>query len=197
MLTGGSLAGLIQVRDQEIPSISGSLDQLAAGLATNLNAANAEGTDLNGNKGGNLFTPPPANGVGAAGTLTVSITDPALIAASSDGTTGSNGNLANLIGVADQNLSHQQAQTPIDFYSNLVGEVGSATSNTSADADSSSLILQQLQDQNGSVSGVSINEEAGNLIQYQTAYQAAARVVSTINTLLLDAVNLGTGQAEE
>ncbi|MGB8014260.1 MAG: flagellar hook-associated protein FlgK [Terriglobales bacterium] len=197
LLTGGSLAGLIQVRDQEIPSISGSLDQLAAGLATNLNAANAEGTDLNGNKGGNLFTPPPANGVGAAGTLTVSITDPALIAASSDGTTGSNGNLANLIGVADQNLSHQQAQTPIDFYSNLVGEVGSATSNTSADADSSSLILQQLQDQNGSVSGVSINEEAGNLIQYQTAYQAAARVVSTINTLLLDAVNLGTGQAEE
>ena len=47
-LSGGSLGGLIQIRDQEIPSISSSLDQLAAGLATNLNAANAMGTDLNG-----------------------------------------------------------------------------------------------------------------------------------------------------
>ena len=45
-LTGGSLAGLIQIRDQEIPSIETSLDQLATGLATNLNTANAQGLDL-------------------------------------------------------------------------------------------------------------------------------------------------------
>ncbi len=76
-------------------------------------------------------------------------------------------------------------------------QVGTATANTSADADSSGLILQQLQDENGSVSGVSLNEEAANLIQYQTAYQAAAQVVSTINLLLLDAVNLGMDEAEE
>jgi flagellar hook-associated protein 1 len=198
-LTGGSLAGLIQIRDQEIPSIGTSLDQLAAGLATNLNTANAKGFDLETSplQGGNIFTPPPAGGVGAAATLTVSMTDPKLLAASSDGTPGSNGNLANLSAVADQVLSNQQAQTPIDFYSNLVSQVGSATANTSADADSSSLILQQLQDQNGSVSGVSLNEEAANLIQYQTAYQAASRVVSTVNLLLLDAVNLGMDAAEE
>lgn len=196
-LTGGSLAGLIQIRDQEIPSIGTSLDQLAAGLATNVNAANAEGFDLNGNQGGNIFAAPPANGVGAAAAMTVTMTDPSLIAASSDGTTGSNGNLANLSAVADQSLSAQQTQTPIDFYSNLVSQVGSATANTSADADSSNLILQQLQDQQGSVSGVSLNEEASNLIQYQTAYQAAARVVTTVNLLLLDAVNLGIDEAEE
>jgi len=194
-LTGGSLAGLIQVRDQEIPSISSSLDQLAAGLATNLNAANAQGFDLNGNQGGNIFAPPPAGGVGAAATLTVSMTDPSLIAASSDGTSGSNGNLANLSAVADTALAN--GQTPINAYSNLVGQVGSATSNTSADASASNMILQQLQDQNGSVSGVSLNEEASNLIQFQNAYQAAARVVSAVNLLLLDAVNLGMDQAEQ
>ena len=138
---------------------------------------------------------PIFSGVGAAATLTVNMTNPSLIAASSDGTPGSNGNLANLSAVANQDVAN--GQTPIDAYSTLVGQVGSATSNTSADADSSSLILQQLQDQNGSVSGVSLNEEASNLIQYQAAYQAAARVVSTVNLLLLDAVNLGMGQAEE
>jgi flagellar hook-associated protein 1 len=194
-LTGGSLAGLVQVRDQEIPSISGSLDQLAAGLANGVNTANAQGFDLNGNQGGNIFAPPPVNGVGAAATLTVSMTDPALISASSDGTTGSNGNLANLSAVADTALAN--GQTPIDSYANVVSQVGSITANTSADADSSNLILQQLQDENGSVSGVSLNEEAANLIQYQTAYQSAAKVVSTINLLLLDAVNLGMDAAEE
>lgn len=188
-LKGGSLAGMIQIRDQEIPSIGSSLDQLAAGLATNLNAANAQGTDLYGNQGGDLFVAPPAGGVGAAAALKVNITDPSLIAASSDGTTGSNGNLAILSAVANQAVA--DGQTPIGFYSNIVFQVGSTTSNTSADVDSSSLILQQLQDQRGSVSGVSLDEEAANLIQYQTAYQAAARVVSTVNTLLDVAVNLG------
>jgi flagellar hook-associated protein 1 len=194
-LTGGSLAGLIQTRDQEIPSVESSLNQLAAGLANGLNAANGHGFDLNGNAGGNIFAPPPANGVGAAATLTVSITDPSLIAASSDGTSGSNGNLANLSAVGTTALAN--GQTPINSYANIVFQVGNDTSNTSADADSSNLILQQLQDQFGSVSGVSLDEEASNLIQYQTAYQSAAKVVSTISLLLLDAVNLGLDAAEE
>jgi len=193
-LTGGSLAGLVQIRDQEIPSIGSSLDQLAAGLATNLNTANAAGFDLSGIAGGNIFAPPPVGGVGAAAALTVSMTDPSKIAASSDGTTGSNGNLAVLSAVATQPLAN--GQTPINSYSSIVFQVGNATSNVSADANSSALILQQLQDQNGSISGVSLNEEASNLIQYQSAYQAAARVVSTVNLLLLDAVNLGMDQAE-
>ncbi len=194
-LSGGSLGGLIQIRDQEIPSISSSLDQLAAGLAANLNAANAMGTDLNGVVGGNIFATPHVGGVGAAATMTVTMTDPSLIAASSDGTVGSNGNLANLSAVATELLA--SGQTPINTYADLVSQVGSDTSNTSADADSSSLILQQLNDENGSISGVSLDEEASNLIQYQTAYQAAAHVVSTINLLLLDAVNLGMDAAEE
>ncbi|MFI5102184.1 MAG: flagellar hook-associated protein FlgK [Terriglobales bacterium] len=192
-LTGGSLAGLIEIRDQEIPSLGSSLDQLASGLANALNTANQAGYDLNGNAGGNLFVPPPAGGVGAAAALKVNITDPALIAASSDGTSGSNGNLAVLSAVHDQAVAN--GQTATDFYSNIVFQVGSAASNTSADADSSNLILQQLQDQRGSISGVSLDEEAANLVQYQTAYQAAARVVSTVNSLLSDAVNLGIDTA--
>src|SRR3984957_6497923 len=192
-LTGGSLAGLIQVRDQEIPGVGSDLDQLAAGLASGLNTANQAGFDLNGNAGTNLFVPPPVGGVGAAGALAVNITDPSRLAASSDGTSGSNGNLAVLSSVATQPLAN--GETPINSYSSIVFQVGNDTSNVSADADASGLILQQLQDQRGSVSGVSLDEEASNLIQYQTAYQAAARVVSSVNALLADAVNLGLGAA--
>jgi flagellar hook-associated protein 1 len=188
-LTGGSLAGLIQIRDQEIPSLGSSLDQLAAGLATALNTANRAGFDLSGNAGGDLFVPPPAGGVGAAAALTVNITDPALIAASTDGTPGSNGNLAVLLAVHDQAVA--AGQKPLDFYSNLVFKIGSDTSNASADVDAADQILQQLQDQRSSISAVSLDEEAANMVKYQTAYQAAARVVTAVNSMLDAAVNLG------
>ena len=188
-LTGGSLAGTLQIRDQEIPSVLGQLDQLAAGFSNAVNAANAEGFDLNGNAGGNIFSPPPVGTTGAAATMKVAITDPSLIAASSDGTSGSNGNLANLSAVATANVA--SGQTPVNFYSNLVFQVGNTTSNTSADSDASTAILQQLQDQRGSISGVSLDEEAANIVQFQTAYQASARVITTIDTMLADAVNLG------
>jgi len=198
-LTGGSLAGTIQIRDQEIPGVLNQLDQLAAGLANAVNTANAQGYILSSSnpptKGGNIFTAPPAGVTGAAADMKVAITDPSLIAASSDGTQGSNGNVANLLAVGTDQVINDA--TPIDAYSSLVFQIGNTTSNISADADASSQILQQLQDQRNSVSGVSLNEEAANMIQYQTAYQAASRVVSTVNSLLLDAVNLGMDAAEE
>ena len=187
-LSGGKLGGLIAVRDTTIPGLQSNLDQLAAGLATALNTAHRAGFDLNGNAGGDLFVPPPAGGVGAASALSVAIADPALLAASSDGTPGSNGNLIVLSAVHDQAVV--AGQKPLDFYSRLVFQVGSDTANASADLTASSLILQQLEDQRASISGVSLDEEAANIVRYQTAYQAAARVVTTVNSLL-DAVNLG------
>ena len=80
-LTGGSLAGLVQIRDQEIPGIGSSLDQLAAGLSTALNNANAQGYDLETPPvlGGNIFSTPPTGGVGAAAAMTVTMTDPSLL----------------------------------------------------------------------------------------------------------------------
>jgi len=188
-LSGGKLGGLIAVRDTTIPGLQSNLDQLAAGLATALNTAHRAGFDLNGNAGGDLFVSPPAGGVGAASALSVAIADPALLAASSDGTPGSNGNLIVLSAVHDQAVV--AGQKPLDFYSRLVFQVGSDTANASADLTASSLILQQLEDQRASISGVSLDEEAANIVRYQTAYQAAARVVTTVNSLLDAAVNLG------
>ncbi len=109
-LTSGELAGTIQVRDQTIPGLLSNLDTLASGLANGLNAANAGGFDGNGDPGSNIFVPPPANGAGYASNIALQITDPALIAASSDGSAGSNGNVAALSAVATQSLA--QIGTP-------------------------------------------------------------------------------------
>jgi flagellar hook-associated protein 1 FlgK len=188
-ITGGALAGYLQVRDQKIPAIQSSLDVLAAGLANGLNTANRNGFDLSGNAGGDLFAPPPASGQGAASAMTVQITDPMLIAASSDGSPGSNGNVAQLLAVHDQDISG--GMSPADYYANIVFGIGTDVANGMAEQDASGLVLGQLQDQRGSISGVSLDEEAANLLQYQRAYDAAAKVVTTINDMLEAAVNLG------
>jgi flagellar hook-associated protein 1 FlgK len=189
-LTSGQLAGSIEVRDQKLPALLSNLDTLAAGLANALNTANKTGFDLNGNPGGNLFVPPPLSGAGAAANLAVQITDPALIAASSDGTAGSNGNVTVLSAVQNQGVAG--GQTPIGYYSNIVFGLGNDVSNSSAELSSSQLILNQLQDQRGSISGVNLNEEAANMLQYQNAYDAAAKVVTTINDMLHTVINMGT-----
>jgi len=190
-ITSGELGGLLQVRDQKIPALLSNLDTLAAGLANALNTANKAGFDLNGNAGGNLFVAPPVSGQGAAETMAVAISDPSLIAASSDATApGSNGNVANLS--AAQNQAVAGGQTPTDYYSNIVFGVGNDVSNGSAELNSSQLILNQLQDQRGSISGVSLDEEAANLVQYQRAFDAAAQVITTINDMLYTVINMGT-----
>src|SRR5439155_423527 len=82
----------------------------------------------------------------------------ALIAASSDGSAGSNGNLAAFSSIHDQKTI--AGETPSNYYGNLVFGVGNDVANGTAELQSSQLVLQQLEDQRGSISGVSLDEEA-------------------------------------
>jgi flagellar hook-associated protein 1 len=195
-ISAGELAGVLQVRDGTIPKFVSDLDTLASGLANGLNAANHAGFDLNGAKGGDLFIPPPVGGVGAAGALALQISDPSLLAAAgSDGTgnassgPGSNANLALFSAVYRQPIGN--GKNPTDFYSDMVFRIGNEVANGTAESDASGVILQQLESQRSSTSGVSLDEEAASLITYQHAYAAAARVISTISELMDTAVNLG------
>jgi flagellar hook-associated protein 1 len=189
-LTSGALGGLIQARDQTLPGLLAGLDTLAAALETAFNNANAAGFDLNGNPGANLFTPPPAGGTGAASSMALAAVDPSLIAASSDGSAGSNLNLANFAAIQYQPMI--SGATATDYYGNLVFNVGNDVSNATAELQSSQLVLQQLQDQRGSISGVSLDEEAANMTQFQRAYDAAAQVVVAVNQMLETVINMGT-----
>jgi flagellar hook-associated protein 1 FlgK len=122
--------------------------------------------------------------------MSVAITDPGQIAASSNGDAGDNGNataLANL-----QNEPVVSGQTVGDYYSNLINTVGNDVSNATAEQEAVGLVLQQLTNQQASISGVSLDEEATNLVMYQRAYEAAARVISTIDQLTSTTINMFT-----
>jgi flagellar hook-associated protein 1 FlgK len=190
-IAAGQLAGQLQIRDQEIPSAQTSLDTLAASLANSVNTQHQAGFDLNGAAGGNFFNSPPAGGVGAAANLTVAITDPTKIAASGGPAPGSPGDNINANAIlALQNQTIAGGQTPLNFYSNLVFKVGNDLSNAQTSQQSGSLVLQQIQNLQGGVSGVDINEEAANLVRFQNAYTASAHVASVINSLLQTTIDL-------
>jgi flagellar hook-associated protein 1 FlgK len=188
-LQGGQLGGNLQVRDTVIPSLLTQLDNLASQFSTSMNTAQASGYDLNGNAGQPLFS--DTTGPGAASNLKVAITDPSLIAASSDGTPGSNGNVANLMAV--QSTALPSGEDPLDSYSSLVSQTGNLTDQAQAQVTSTTASLNQLNNQLGAVSGVNLDEETTNLMNYQRAYEAAARVVSTVDALTQSVLDMGSG----
>jgi flagellar hook-associated protein 1 FlgK len=193
-IAGGQLQGLISARDDSIPSAQCSLDNLAAGLISAVNQQQKDGFDVTGAQGGDFFTPftPTASGsnAGAATTMTVALTNPDQVAASSDGTPGDNGNATAMADL--QNEPIVSGQTVGGYYSNLIDQVGNDVSNATSEQEAVGLVLQQLTNQQQSISGVSLDEEATNLITYQQAYEAAARVISTVDELNQTTINMFT-----
>lgn len=192
-IQGGTLGGAIQMRDQVIPGFLNSLNELASQFATAFNAAQQQGYDSTGIPGQAFFTVPAGTAKGAAAAIGVALTSGSQIAVSSDGSPGSNGNVANLSAVLTNALP--AGQSPANAYANLVYQVGSATSNASAQSSAVSQNLLQLTNQQSAVSGVNIDEETTNLIRYQTAYEAAARVISTIQALSTVTLDMGSTQS--
>ena len=70
-----------------------------------------------------------------------------------------------------------------DAYSQLVANVGTSTRTAEATRDANAQILSQNIEARASVSGVNLDEEAANLLKFQQAYQAAAQVISTADSL--------------
>ncbi len=196
-LTGGSLGGDIQARDGSNGVIAAeqSLDQLAYSVGTAVNTQQEQGYDGNGNLATNepFFTLPANGSTGAAAAISVALTDPSQVAASSDGTAGSNGNALALANIENQPLSGLGGQTATDYYSNFVANIGTEVSQATNEQTAQNLVVQQLQNQQASISGVSLDEESANLIQYQTAYSAAAQVVNVVNQITQTALTLGEG----
>jgi flagellar hook-associated protein 1 FlgK len=193
-IAGGQLQGLISARDEGIPSAQSSLDNLAAGLISAVNKQQNSGYDMTGGQGADFFTPftptTPGSNSGAAATMAVALTDPDQVAASSDGTQGSNGNASAMADL--QNATIVSGQTAGDYYSNLIDQVGNDVSNATSEQEAVGLVLQQLTNQQQSISGVSLDQEATNLITYQQAYEAAARVISTVDELNSAAIEMFT-----
>jgi len=192
---GGQLGGLLTARDQSIPSTLASLDQLAYGISTQVNTVNNAGTDLDGDNGnaGNIFNA-PTQVAGSAAAMAVVLTDPNKIAAAGLGQgTGDDSNALAAANLATQGIIN--GQTPSEFYSNLVSTLGAVVSETTTQNTALTASVTQLQTQVSSLSGVSLDDEASNLEEFQRSYQAASQTFTILNSIMASALNLGVETA--
>jgi flagellar hook-associated protein 1 FlgK len=176
--TAGQLAASLEALTSTLPSAAASLDAVAAALASTVNAVHAGGYDLNGNPGGTFFA-----GTGAAA-LTVAITDPRTVAASStaggslDGTNAdAMGRLATAAGGAD--LTYRQFVATLGATTNTAHQRTAAQTSLTTTADAAVT----------AASGVSLDEEMTDMLRFQRGYEAASRVLSTLDSTLDTLIN--------
>jgi flagellar hook-associated protein 1 FlgK len=188
-LSGGDLGGVLQARDQRLPAYQNALDSLAYGLGTAVNTQNESGVDANGNPGAALFSL-PATQSGAAAQMQVVTTDPNAVAAASPGEgSAGNANASALAGLSSANVVG--GQTASGFLASFLSQIGNDTAAATTNNSAQQATLTQLTTQRDSLSGVSLDEEASNLTQYQRAYQAASQVFNIANSVMASALNLG------
>ena len=179
-LSGGKIAGLVDVYNNKLPSYIDNLNTLAASFAQSVNLALSQGVDQNGNTPlQDLFSYDPT--YGAAYTIgTANLTTDQLALAA----TGEPGGNTNAIAISQ--LAQQKSiggQSFQQYYGTIAGTVGRDLSSAKSTFGIQSDLLSQAKQLRSELQNVSLDEEAAQLIQYQRAYQAAAQLFKTINDM--------------
>jgi flagellar hook-associated protein 1 FlgK len=172
--SSGALAGYAEAANQ-IAGRRQQLDALAANLATQVNNWNAQGTDLNGNPGAGLLS-----GTDAA-SLSLAVTDPKLIAAAD--ATNANGNLLAISSLRGTNGAETSWRAMV---TDQGLRVQSATTQASSAASAKDSAYSALDD----VSGVDLDTEAADLMRFQQAYSASAKIIQTARETLQSILDL-------
>lgn len=104
---------------------------------------------------------------------------------------GDNANLLALSGIKDKPALSGGDASLREFYSSMVGRVGSQTLRANVNRDAQEVLLEQAQAARDALSGVNMEEEIADMLRFQQAFQASAQLVVVANTLfqsVLDAV---------
>jgi flagellar hook-associated protein 1 FlgK len=188
-LTSGRIQGSIATRDGSLHELRSGLDSLASTLISSVNTIHAVGYDLNGNTGKAFFTGSTASSIQVNTALA---DDPAGIQASGmAGATGDNTVVLQLAQLGTQRLASLGNQTFGEQYSAGVATLAESISSTNNDISDQNTIQSMLKSQRASYSGVSLDEEMTDLIKYQKAFEASARLINTIDEMISQVVNLG------
>ncbi len=191
-ITSGRLRGLVDMRDTVFGGATGylaQLDALAGAVAGSINTRHAAGFGTDGTTGNNFFTGATAATLAVAAPILASVD---AIAASDTA--------ANLPGGADNALDIAQLQfvvqligastTTIDgFYQQVVARVGVDTDQARRLAKVQEGVLEAAESRRAATSGVNLDEEMADMVRFQKSYNAAARMVTTVDEMLDTIIN--------
>jgi flagellar hook-associated protein 1 FlgK len=173
----GEIGGLTDMLTTTLPAYSAGLDAVAKQLADETNAQHQAGYDAAGNPGKPLFGYDPAD---PAGTLAEALTAPGDVAASSVPGGGLDaGNATALAGITGAE----------DSYQRLINGFGAEVASVRRLAANQQVLTGQIDGSREQLSGVNLDEEMVSMMAAQRAYEAAARVMSTVDSVLDTLIN--------
>lgn len=188
-IKAGRLGGLLEVRDQDIARAQKQLDDMAYRLATEVNNIHAQGFGRDGLGGRNFFNP-MASATDAAAQLKVSdevVGNLNAIAAAKEPLAASD----NRIAIAISGLANMKSEagaadqhTMLDQFNAMVGELAVKTGASQKSLSFQKDVLTQIENVREALVGVSLDEETANLIRFQHAYAANAKVMQVADETL-------------
>jgi flagellar hook-associated protein 1 FlgK len=171
---GGEMGGSYAVLTTDLPAYRAKLDAVASTLASEVNAKQGAGQDINGTRGVDMFSGATAK------TLTVAFTDPQLVAAATFGAGALDNSNANAM--ADLDLGAKS-------YRELITSFGVSVSTSKQAAANQGVMAAQVDGSREALSGISIDEEMVNLLAAQRGYEGAARVLTAMDSMLDTLIN--------
>jgi len=178
---GGSLGGILSAAMDTI-QLQSDVNSLTASVASAMNGQASSGYGLDGSTGTNLFTIAPGGTIALNPALSVQNLGASATAAGVPGD-GSNATaIASLLNSAAIYAASPNA-TPVQAFAGIASNFGTVVQNANNSQQQASASLQSLTQLKGSITGVSLNDQLTNLIQYQNLLEASGRAVQAVNDL--------------
>lgn len=167
-ITAANNGGRLQITSDNAPSSEISFSQDSSGVLASLGINTFfSGTD--------------------ASTIKVNsqlLSNPQKLAAAKNGNSGDNQTARAIADLENIPLASLNGSSLASSYEGMVSDIATRASTASANAEAASVVVETLQAQREVLSGVSLDEEAINLMRYQRAFQGAARVVTVVDELM-------------
>lgn len=183
--TSGKVRSWFDLRDIIIPNYLNKIDNLAYNLVTEVNNIHVLGYGLDNSTGNNFFEP-LISSVDAASNIKLdpSLTTEKISASDTMNQPGNNNNLLNIIALKNQQIIGLGNFTFDEYYNGIISQLSNESYSSQNIFGSQSLSLQSIQKIWESISGVNLDEEIAYLLQYQYAYQAAAKVITIVSEMI-------------
>ena len=178
----GELASLVEFYNEGLPAYKEKLDTLARILAQKVNELHRQGENLDGTGGLDFFAA-DITGISDFRVNQVIVENASLIATRPLGGAEGDGSIAQQISDL-QFASLFSEGTTNDYYQSFLTRLGNQLQESEFLGNSQEMIVQQLKNQRDSVTGVSMDEEMTHMVQYQQAYEAAAKVITTVDEMM-------------
>ena len=186
----GRVAALVNVRDKTINQMLNNNNEMAGALAENVNQIHRQGFGINDFgklEGRNFFAiSDDPNQAASSIDITQAIAEntDAISAAGTPDAPGDNIVVNNLLRLEHERIMEHGRSTLGDYYSNFVGVFGLDIVRNNHQTEANQILLNDLNARREAIAGVSLDEEAMNLMRWQANFTASSRVITTVDEML-------------